>query len=92
MVPEFDTPGIYCSTKKFDCIFRLFLMLIGHTRSWEDGMPGLLTQCFENTLGPVNPARNSTYDFMKRFFQEVMQVFPDSLLHLGGDEVDTQCW
>ena len=55
-------------------------------------MPGLLTQCFENTLGPVNPARNSTYDFMKRFFQEVMQVFPDSLLHLGGDEVDTQCW
>ena len=72
--------------------FDFFCCLIGHTRSWEDGIPGLLTECFENTLGPVNPAQNSTYDFMKRFFREVMQVFPDSLLHLGGDEVDTHCW
>ena len=55
-------------------------------------MPGLLTKCFENVLGPVNPAKTSTYTFMKRFFDEIMQVFPDSLLHLGGDEVDTHCW
>ena len=29
---------------------------------------------------------------MKKFFYEVMKVFPDKLLHLGGDEVNTKCW
>ena len=43
-------------------------------------------------LGPVNPILNSTYAFMKKFFHEVMTVFPDELLHLGGDEVNTNCW
>jgi len=64
----------------------------GHTRSWENGHPGLLTKCFDGVLGPVNPILNSTYAFMKRFFHEVMTVFPDELLHLGGDEVNTNCW
>ena len=63
--------------------------------SWEPGQPGLLTKC-ENgghVYGkPVNPILNSTYTFMTSFFNEVMDVFPDSLVHLGGDEVSTKCW
>ena len=72
---------------------KQFQMLApGHTRSWENGHPGLLTKCFNGVLGPVNPILDSTYSFMKRFFHEVMKVFPDELLHLGGDEVNTKCW
>ena len=29
---------------------------------------------------------------MREFLNEVMVTFPDELLHLGGDEVDTKCW
>ena len=75
------------------CHYPLMTYLTpGHTRSWENGHPGLLTKCFDGVLGPVNPILNSTYAFMKKFFHEVMTVFPDGLLHLGGDEINTNCW
>uniref|UniRef100_A0AAZ3NQ97 Beta-hexosaminidase n=1 Tax=Oncorhynchus tshawytscha TaxID=74940 RepID=A0AAZ3NQ97_ONCTS len=69
----------------------------GHTQSWGKGQPGLLTPCYKGTVpsgtfGPVNPANSSSYQFMTRLFKEVTSVFPDSYVHLGGDEVDFTCW
>ena len=101
VVPEFDTPGNwgkYFEISEWHSIIRKkqkvssFLWKIGHTQSWELGNPGLLTKCFDGALGPVNPIQNSTYEFMDKFFNEVLDVFPDELLHLGGDEVATECW
>ncbi|MBN3307850.1 HEXA hexosaminidase, partial [Amia calva] len=77
VIPEFDTPG--------------------HTQSWGPGQPGLLTPCYKGsvpsgTFGPVNPVLDSSYQFMSSLFKEVAMIFPDSYIHLGGDEVDFTCW
>ncbi|XP_019614522.1 PREDICTED: beta-hexosaminidase subunit alpha-like isoform X2 [Branchiostoma belcheri] len=77
VVPEFDTPG--------------------HTASWGAGLPGFLTPCYDGTTPngkyyAANPIRNTTYDMMTKLLKEVKDVFPDKYVHLGGDEVNFNCW
>ncbi|KAA3678952.1 hexosaminidase [Paragonimus westermani] len=77
VMSEFDTPG--------------------HTKCWGKGYPDLLTKCYsegkpDGRLGPVNPITNYTYDFMWKLMDEIKAVFPDNMIHLGGDEVSFTCW
>ncbi|XP_077548175.1 beta-hexosaminidase subunit alpha-like [Haemaphysalis longicornis] len=74
---EFDTPG--------------------HTRSWGKAFPELLTECYygdkpTGQLGPMDPSQNTTFALLATLFAEVASVFPDQYIHLGGDEVDLDCW
>ncbi|XP_028514094.1 beta-hexosaminidase subunit beta [Exaiptasia diaphana] len=80
VVPEFDTPG--------------------HTFSWRK-KKNLLTKCYKDgkpdekkslSLGPIDPKKNANYDFLKTFFTEIAQRYPDKYMHLGGDEVPFGCW
>lgn len=57
--------------------------------------PELLTECggpYIGKLGPINPIIDSSYDFIFSLFEEIVKVFPDKYLHLGGDEVGFECW
>lgn len=77
VIPEFDTPG--------------------HTRSWGEGLPEILTACYvgddpDGTYGPINPINSGTYQILRKFFKEVVDLFPDKYVHLGGDEVSFDCW
>ena len=45
-----------------------------------------------STFGPINPTVKSNWDFLTALYKEIIQVFPDEYLHLGGDEVRFSCW
>ncbi|XP_052815810.1 beta-hexosaminidase subunit beta-like isoform X2 [Mya arenaria] len=78
VVPEFDSPG--------------------HSFSWF-GYPEIKSTCYTRNgkavrgpIGPINPAKNETYEFMSNLFNEIFDVFPDEFVHLGGDELHDSCW
>ncbi|RZC34074.1 beta-hexosaminidase subunit alpha-like [Asbolus verrucosus] len=67
----------------------------GHTLSWGLAKPDLLTKCVNVPrleLGPIDPTKNSSYEFVFKLFDEIKEVFRDKYTHLGGDEVDFACW
>ncbi|MEA4935319.1 MAG: beta-N-acetylhexosaminidase [Paludibacter sp.] len=36
--------------------------------------------------------KEETFSFLQDIFDEVMTVFPDKYIHIGGDEVQKRCW
>jgi hexosaminidase len=80
VVPEFDVPG--------------------HTTSWMVGYPELASapgpftiQRHFGIFDPVmDPTRESTYTFLDKFVAEMATIFPDSYVHIGGDENNGVEW
>ena len=81
IVPEFDMPA--------------------HTASWFVGYPqlgsrGKSSYEIAKTWGVHNATmdvtRQSTYDFLEKFFAEMTQLFPDEYFHIGGDECVPHEW
>ncbi len=80
VVPEFDMP----------C----------HTTSWFVGYPQLASGKGPYQIATqwgildaaMNPARESTYQFLDRFLGEMTALFPDRYFHVGGDECDGKEW
>eukprot|EP00041_Stephanoeca_diplocostata_P027539 m.759499 g.759499 ORF g.759499 m.759499 type:complete len:586 (+) comp23196_c1_seq12:107-1864(+) len=60
----------------------------GHAASWEAGYPGLtVPEC-----GTLNPAYPGLFSLLADMFRELGDMFPDSMFHIGCDEVPFQCW
>ncbi len=81
VIPEFDVPG--------------------HTTSWLVAYPDELspsgpTWQLATTYGvqraALDPTRESTYELLEGFFAEMAQLFPDPVVHIGGDEVNGAVW
>jgi hexosaminidase len=59
--------------------------------SWS-GELGLLAECKDaqgHTIPSnlIDPTLDRNYIFLKNFFDEILSVFPERFIHLGGDEV-----
>ncbi len=80
VMPEFDVPG--------------------HSNAWFVAYPWLASapgpyQLFRGWGGPayaMNPTRDSTYQFLDAFIDEMAGLFPDRYWHVGGDEVNARAW
>ena len=80
VVPEFDMPG--------------------HATSWFVGYPDLASgkgpYQIERHWGIFDPAmdptRESTYQFLNQFIEEMTALFPDAYFHIGGDECNGKEW
>lgn len=80
VVPEFDMPG--------------------HSTSWMVGYPDLgsapgpysVQTRFGIHDAALDPTRESTYRFLDRFIGEMAALFPDTYMHIGGDESNGKQW
>lgn len=80
VVPEFDLPGH--STAWF----------VGHPELASAPGPYVLDSLY-GILDPVmDPTRDEVYNFLDEFFGEMAELFPDTYLHIGGDEVKPKHW
>lgn len=73
----------------------------GHGYSWglSAALRDITTACplYTDELGhvddvPLDPTMPLTYDVVFGLLGELAGLFPDSFLHLGGDEVKYGCW
>ncbi|KAJ6900462.1 beta-hexosaminidase 1 [Populus alba x Populus x berolinensis] len=62
----------------------------GHAESWGTGYPDLWPSpsCRE----PLDVSKNFTFDVISGIMTDLRKIFPFGLFHLGGDEVNTDCW
>lgn len=80
VMPEFDIPG--------------------HATSWFVGYPEYASAPgpyeIERSWGifdpTFNPIREETYQFFDKFFAEMVSLFPDEYIHIGGDENEGKHW
>ncbi|CAL5210265.1 unnamed protein product [Lathyrus oleraceus] len=62
----------------------------GHAKSWGIGYPDVWPSPSCKT--PLDVSKGSTFDVLSGIMTDMRKIFPFELFHLGGDEVDTECW
>lgn len=62
----------------------------GHAESWGVGYPLLWPS--ENCRQPLDVSNDFTFKVIDGILSDFSNVFKYKFVHLGGDEVDTNCW
>jgi hexosaminidase len=88
IIPEFGVPGKLEFTTNGN-------VLIGHTGAWYKA--GIVSKCPSFACSrawslTLNPLLEKTYEVIQGVLEEMSVLFPDPYMHLGGDEVWTDCW
>jgi hexosaminidase len=80
VVPEFEMPG--------------------HSTAWQVAYPSLASGTAPTSIrtdfgvapDALDPTREDTYRFIESFLGEMATIFPDSYVHIGGDETPAPDW
>ena len=89
VIPEFDNPGHVRAIgydPKFTDIIRCF------NKDWANTVPMAYKIIGGPPTGVLDPSEDLTYDLLAGIFNDMINIFPDQVIHLGGDEVFTSCF
>jgi len=89
VIPEFDNPG-HSRAIGFDSYFTEVVRCFNKTDEYP--LDGAYTIRGTPLSAPLDPSMERTYEAISGILSELHELFPDSHLHLGGDEVDTACY
>ena len=81
VMPEIDMPGH---------VFALLAAIPDLADPDEPADSYRSVQGYSNNA--LNPARERTYEVVARLLDELCEMFPGPVLHIGGDEVDPRAW
>ncbi len=80
VVPEFEMPG------------HSTAWLVAYPELASGTTPTEIRREFGVSPYAIDPTRNATYIFIRRFLTEMATIFPDAYVHIGGDETPAPDW
>ncbi|UJW84803.1 beta-N-acetylhexosaminidase [Devosia sp. SL43] len=80
VIPEIDMPGHFYAA----------LQALPHLRDPDETGEYQSVQGFPNNS--LNPAYEPVYEFVEKVVDEVLELFPAGIFHLGADEVPLAAW
>jgi hexosaminidase len=89
VIPEFDNPG-HSRAIGFDPYFTEIVRCFNDTESYK--VPNAYEIKGTPLSAPLDPSMEKTYEAIQGILTEMNELFPDSHVHMGGDEVDTACY
>jgi len=89
IVPELDTPSHTRAVGLHEPLRDIFTCFNKHKLVDIEGFAATI-------IGPppavMDPTMDKTYEFIKNIFKDLDEYFKGDMIHLGGDEVLTDCW
>ncbi len=80
VVPEFEMPGHSAA------------WLVAYPELSSGTVPTGVRRQFGISDTALDPTREETYRFIERFLKEMVTLFPDQYIHIGGDETPAPDW
>lgn len=87
IVPEVDTPGHSAAGWQ-----QVDPSIVACANSWWSNDVWAYHTAVEPTPGQLDIINNATYGVLEKVYGELSSLFPDNFYHVGGDELQTNCY
>ncbi|KAI4490970.1 hypothetical protein M0802_010546 [Mischocyttarus mexicanus] len=82
VLPEFDAPAHVGEGWQW----------VGHNATVCFKAEPWINYCVEPPCGQLNPTSDKVYDILEGIYKEMLEDFNPDIFHMGGDEVNINCW
>lgn len=87
VVPEVDMPGHSAAGWQ-----QVDPSIVACAHSWWSNDNWPYHTAVEPTPGQLDPLNNKTYGVVEKVYNELSGIFTDEFFHVGGDELQTNCY